>query len=444
MSSPGTADAEALTRALRAVVGPDDVLTDPDLRAPYCIDWTGRYRGEAAAVVRPHDTAQVSQVVRTCAQFGMPIVAQGGNTGLVGASVPRSRPMVIVSTRGLTSIGSVDVSSRQVTVGAGVTIAQVQRLAATAGLDYGVDLAARDSATIGGTVATNAGGLRVVRHGDTRRQMCGLEYVLADGSVATHLAGLPKDSAGFDVSHLMVASEGTLGLITQVRLHLVSPLPEGRLTTLVGVSDIDAAVAIARDQDDLLAAEFIGGSAMDLVTTVAELPFPLQKRWPVYLLIETTSAPLLDVDADAVVDRRLWAYRERQTEAVGTLGVVHKLDVGVPLDRLRVVMEAMPSAAAPHDLYVFGHLLEGNLHVEVVGAAPDDHEVDAALLRLVASNGGTISAEHGVGVAKVADLPLSRSAAELAAMRAIKDALDPAGLLNPGVLLPYPHPHPNP
>ena len=411
------------------------MLVGPDLVASYCVDWTGRFRGHARAVVRPADTAQVSAVVRACVEQGAPVVTQGGNTGLVGGGVPRGDAMVVLSTRRLDGRGPVDRVTRQVTVGAGVTLADLHRHSAAARLAYGVDLAARDSATIGGTVATNAGGIRVVCHGDTRRQVLGVEAVLADGSVVSRLAGLPKDSAGYDLSQLLVGSEGTLGVITQVRLGLVDPLPDERMTALVGVPDIDAAVFLARQQRELLAAEFVVGSALDLVAHVAGLPFPLQRRWPVYVLVETAMDLVLDDDADAAVDRRLWVYRERQTEAVGTLGPVHKLDVGVPLSALSAVLDALPATVAPHDVYVFGHLLEGNLHVEVVGADPDDHDVDAAVLRLVAHHGGTISAEHGVGIAKVEYLGLSRTPSELTAMRSVKRALDPHGLLNPGVLL---------
>jgi FAD/FMN-containing dehydrogenase len=427
---------DRLIAALRDVVGVDHVLVDSDITAPFCVDWTGRFRGEARAVVRPGSTDDVVRTVRACALAGVPIVTQGGNTGLVGGSVPRGDAMIVVSTQRLTSYGAVDRNSRQVTVGAGVTIADLHKLAAQAGLEFGVDLAARDSATVGGAIATNAGGLRVVLHGDMRRQVVGLEVVFADGSVASHLNGLPKDSAGFDVGQLIVGSEGTLGIVTQARVRLVEPLPEQRCTTLLGASDVNAAIALARAQPGLLAAEFMGGTAMELAVERLQLPFPLARRWPFYILLETADVPELPDDVDAALDRRLWVYRERQTEAAGMLGVVHKLDVGVPLDRLGEVLSGLAEAAAPYEAYAFGHLLEGNIHIEVVGADPDDHDVDAAILRLVTDVGGSVSAEHGIGVAKVDYLPWSRSPAELAAMRAVKNALDPAGRMNPGVLLP--------
>jgi FAD/FMN-containing dehydrogenase len=177
-------------------------------------------------------------------------------------------------------------------------------------------------------------------------------------------------------------------------------------------------------------------AGVELVRRVAGLPQPLSRPWPVYLLIETDEPPDLRDDADAAVDPRLWAYRERHTEAISTLGVPHKLDVCLPLDRIGSFLDALPSAVAPYDAYVFGHLAMGNLHVNVLGPAPDDDRADEAVLRLAAGHGGSIAAEHGIGVAKVRWLELTRSAEEIDVMRRIKEALDPDGILNPGVLLP--------
>ncbi|HUW16571.1 MAG TPA: FAD-binding oxidoreductase, partial [Actinomycetes bacterium] len=214
----------SLVASLAAVVGADHVLTDPDRCVAFGTDWTRRWSVTPQAVVRPGNTDEVSDVVGWCAAQGVGVVPQGGNTGLVGGSVPNRREQIVLSTQRLTSLDVVDEVSRQVTVGAGVTIAAVQAHAAKAGLAYGVDLASRDSATVGGTLATNAGGVRVVVHGDSRAQLLGLQAVLPDGSVMGHLAGLPKDSAGYDLSGLLVGSEGTLGVITAARLRLVPPL----------------------------------------------------------------------------------------------------------------------------------------------------------------------------------------------------------------------------
>jgi FAD/FMN-containing dehydrogenase len=424
----------SLERSLRQVVGDAHVLTAPDVTAGYGTDWTRRWSVTPRAVVRPGSTDEVAGVVRACADHGVGLVPQGGNTGLVGGSVPSREGLVVVSTTRLDRLGPVARQSRQVTAGAGVRVADLQRHAAAAGLAYGVDLASRDAATVGGTVATNAGGIRVVRHGDTRAQVLGVEAVLADGTVVSDLAGLPKDSAGYDLSGLLVGSEGTLGMVTAARLRLVEPLPVGRTTVLAGLRSVVDALGLL-DQPGLLAAEVVVGPAMDLVCSALGLPFPLGARWPVYVLLETVGTPRLAADTDAAVDPRVWQYRERQTEAVATIGIVHKLDVAVPIDRLDELLAALPDAWAPYDGYVFGHLAEGNLHVEVAGAPPDDVEVDGRILRLVASMGGTVSAEHGVGTAKTEWLGLCRSPAQLAAMRRIKDALDPDHRMNPGVLL---------
>jgi len=375
----------------------------------------------------------VSDVVRSCAQSGVPITAQGGNTGLVGGSIPGSADSVVLTTARLGRCDPVDMSARQVSVGAGLTIGALQRHAACAGLAYGVDLASRDVATVGGTIATNAGGIRVVAFGDTRAQVVGLEAVMADGSVMSHLTGLAKDSAGYDLSGLLVGSEGTLAVVTAARLRLVPALPTARVTALIGVSTMNDALTLVR-QDGLLAAEFIVGHAMDLVCEVTGLSNPLSRSWPVYVLLETVTQPELEADADAVFDRRVWDYREHQPEAVGTLGTVHALDVALPLSRLGQAVAEIPEVVRPLGCYIFGHLAEGNLHIQVVGARPDDLGPDARVLRYVAELGGSISSEHGVGRAKSAYMSLSRDPTQLNSMAEIKRALDPHGLLNPGVL----------
>jgi FAD/FMN-containing dehydrogenase len=425
----------SLERALADVVGAAHVLTDRDLCAPYETDWTRRFTGRARAVVRPADTSEVAAVVSACAANKVPLVTQGGNTGLVGGSVPRGdRDLVVLSTTRLDVLGEVDVSRREVQAGAGVTIAGLHAHAAASGLSYGVDLASRDTATVGGTIATNAGGLHVVQHGATRAQVHGLEVVLADGTVLSRLDPPPQDNAGYDLPVLLAGSEGTLAVVTAARLRLV-PRPGPGFVVLVGCADIDAAVALLPRQG-LRAAEVMLGDGVELVRRVAGLPPPLSGAWPVYLLLETDEPPDLPGDVEAAVDARLWAYRERHTEAISTLGVPHKLDVSLPLHRLGRFLSGLPQAVAPYDVFVFGHLAMGNLHVNVVGPAPDDDRIDGAVLRLAAAHGGSIAAEHGIGVAKVRWLQLTRSKEEIDVMARIKRALDPDGVLNPGVLLP--------
>jgi FAD/FMN-containing dehydrogenase len=426
----------ALLDALRAALGPDadaHLLTDPDLTLAYGTDWTRRWSTTPAAVVRPATVAAVAAVVAACAEHGVALVPQGGNTGLVGGSVPHRPGMVVLSTARLDWLDPVDPVSRQVTVGAGVTLAALQQHARDAGMFYGVDTAARDTATVGGTVATNAGGLRVCRFGDTRAQVIGLRAVLADGSVLTRLQGLPKDGAGYDLLALLVGSEGTLAVVTDVRVRLLRPDPPG-VTTLVGCADIAAAVALLPDRG-LRMAELMTRESLALTCRATGMPHPLQREWPAYLLLETPDLPDLPDGADAVVDERLVTYRERHTEAVSTLGIAHKLDVALPLPGLDAFVEEAVALARPHPLYVFGHLAEGNLHLELVGPDPDDDSVDARLLALAARMGGSIASEHGVGTAKAPLLALNRGESDLRAMRAVKYALDPAGVLNPGVVL---------
>jgi FAD/FMN-containing dehydrogenase len=423
---------------LTDAVGTTHVLSDPAVTAPFGRDWTGRWAATPLAVVRPATAEHVAAVVRVCYEAAVPVVPQGGNTGLVGGSVPTTSDALVLSTTRLTDHGQVDSVQRQVTVGAGMTIAEIHKLAAKHGLTYGVDLAARDTATIGGTVATNAGGIRVVHFGDTRRQVNGVEAVMPDGSVMSHLGGLPKDSAGYDISQLLVGSEGTLGVVTAVRIQLRDALTEHRSTTLVGVPTLARAFELAAEavptREQLLASEYFDDTGMRLVCEAAHLPHPLQDRWPFDLLIETEAVPQLPNDVDAAVERRLWVYRERQPEAALSLGRLHSLDVALPLASLDGFLAHLPELVAPHRVFTFGHLAEGNLHIQVSGPQAHDDAVSERVLNEVAGRGGSISSEHGIGRAKSAYLHLCRDAAERRSMQQVKSAIDPRGLLNPGVL----------
>jgi FAD/FMN-containing dehydrogenase len=424
----------SLETGLADVVGAAHVLTDPGLTSTYTVDWTGRFVGSARAVVRPANTEQVAAVVALCAEYGAAVVPQGGNTGLVGGGTPREASQVVLSTRRLAAIEPVDTATREVTAAAGVTIGDLQRAAVAAGLGYGVDLASRDSATLGGTVATNAGGLRVVRYGTTRAQVRGLEVVLADGRIASRLAPPPQDNAGLDLTDLLVGSEGTLAIVTAARMRLVMPDAGGNVV-LVGCRDLDEAIGLL-PATGLRAAEVMFAAGLDLVRRVAGLSQPLEREHPVYLLLETDDLPDLPDDVDAAVDPALWAYRERHTEAIATMGVARKLDVSLPLRTLGTFVEELSAAVAPHEVHVFGHLAMGNLHVNVLGLDDADDSVDERVLTLVAAHGGSIAAEHGIGVAKREWLSLTRSATEIDLMRGIKASFDPHGLLNPGVMLP--------
>ena len=446
----------ALETALAGVIGAAHVLTEPELTAAYETDWTGRFTGDARCVVRPADTEQVVSCVRLCADAGVPITPQGGNTGLVGGSVPADGG-VVLSLRRLDGLDPVDQAAGQLSAGAGATLAAVQAQARAAGWDFGVDFAARDSATVGGMVATNAGGIRVIRHGPMRAQVLGVEAVLADGVVVRRMTGPVKDSVGYDLAGLITGSEGTLAVVTAARLRLV-PSYADRTVALIGVDDVGGAVAILgelRRHTSLLdAAELMVADGLRLVCRTTGWPQPLAAEHPAYVLVELAGpgvsaeqlvalvASISGVRDAAVVEdapsrARLWRYREAHTEALASLGVAVKLDVSVPVSRLAELVAAVEAMIPPATtVHVFGHLGEGNLHFNITG--PDAHSdgLTEAVLTEVAELGGSIAAEHGVGRAKRDWLRLSRSAAELAAMRAIKAALDPAGVLNPGVLLP--------
>ncbi|HLE59789.1 MAG TPA: FAD-binding oxidoreductase [Candidatus Limnocylindria bacterium] len=456
---------DALRTALRAIVGRDQVLTDPDLRSGHETDWTGRWTGRALAVVRPGSTDEVGAVLRACAATGAALIPQGGNTGLVGGSVPRARldrPQVVLSTRRLAGVESLDGVAGEVTVGAGVVLGTLQARLAPAGWQVGVDLGARDSATIGGMVATNAGGLHVLRHGTMRAQVLGLEAVLADGSVVRRLPGMLKDNTGLHLPSLLAGSEGTLAVITRVRLRLV-PLRPRAAVALIGMeSTAEAGALLAvlrRSLDSLTAAELFFDDGLELVLRHIGGESPLERPHPAYLLLEcageadptealaaalASSAAPRDavVAADPAGRSRLWRLREAHTESINAEGIPHKLDVAVPLDALdrfvRESRDAVQRAAPGARTYLYGHLGEGNLHLGIIGPPPEDEAVDDAVLALAIAMGGTISAEHGVGIAKVGWLERDRGPADVAAMRAVKRALDPDWILNPGVLLPGP------
>ena len=477
----------AVVRRLRDISGTSGVLTDPDLMAGHLTDWTGQVTGAASAVVRPRDAAQVAEVVACCAREGIAIVPQGGNTGLVYGSVPPQayeRPLIVLSLTRLAGVGPVDVAGRCVSAGGGATLAAVQRAAAAAGLEFGVDLAARDSATVGGMIATNAGGIRVVRRGGMRAQLLGIEAVLADGSVIRRDRPLRKDNTGYDLPGLFAGSEGTLAVVTGALLRLVVP-PAAVTVCLAAVDSVAAAQHLVHRFEAagliLEAAELMTGAGMDLVCADPRVRRPMRGGAPFFALLELSGGGafggevpggevqggealsgealgggsagpaeavaqvlagaegLLDAVVDAGPARAIWETRERHTGAIARASSsrVVKLDVSVPLARLGDLVALVDGLAARFGgrPILFGHMGDGNLHVNVL----DVPELEAAgltdaVLRGVDGLGGSISAEHGVGRAKTGWLHLGRDAADVAAMRAIKSALDPAGLLNPGVI----------
>ncbi|MDH3754278.1 MAG: FAD-binding oxidoreductase [Acidimicrobiia bacterium] len=453
MTGPDQAVIDELTR----IVGADHVLTGA-MTHGYERDWSGRYVGSTAAVIRPGSTSQVAAALRVCSDHDLPGVPQGGNTGLVGGSVPLHGEVVLTTSR-LAMLGPVDRLAGQVTAGAGVTIQRLQDHARSAGLRYGVDFGARGTATVGGSIATNAGGMQVIRFGPTRAQLVGIEAVLADGSVIGDLRGLEKDNTGYHLPSLVCGSEGTLAIVTAARLRL-RPIDANTVAALLAVSSIGLAVAAVepiREIEGIEAIELMLDEGLELVSRELSVERPPLDRAAAYLLLECGGSGgevdrLHEVvsELDGIVDvavasdgaarQRLWQHRELHTEAVNRLGPPHKLDVTIPLpamadfidDVRHVVRNCEPAAA----VWLFGHAGDGNIHVNITGVAPEATGVDEAVLGLVIDSGGSISAEHGIGTAKRKALPTARSSADLAAFRAIKHAFDPSGILNPNVLIP--------
>ena len=427
-------------KPLRDLLG-DRLLEDPRSCVGFGVDWTGRYRGDVVAVALPQSTIEVSEILRFCNDANIPVVTQGGNTGLVGGSVP-NRPSLVLSTRNLNEIGDIDPVSRQMTVGAGVTLAALQTHARQFGYEYGVDLGARDSATIGGTVATNAGGINVVAHGMTRRQVVGLEVVLASGDVASSLRALAKDNTGYDLTQLLCGSEGTLGVVTRIRVQLQPSWPETTSAMFGAATYADAIAQVRRIIDcgvRLRAAEVFDRLGLELAREAGHAAPDISA--PLVVLVEFAGAAELAADAVVASDHRsrtrLWQLRELLPDFISRKGLVHKLDVAVTasrLDELAVGIQRELSASDIVTQLVFGHLLDGNLHIAFTGPPADDTVHELELLQLVAGLGGTISAEHGVGVQKADVLGMVRSQTEIEVMRSIKTALDPRGILNPGVL----------
>jgi FAD/FMN-containing dehydrogenase len=442
-----------------SLVGQKYVSTDPDVLSGRSADWTGRYRGNASALVRPGSADEVAEVLRLCRDAGTHVTIQGGRTSLVAGTVPEHDDLLL-STERLSAIGEVDITERRIEAGAGATLSAVQHAANAAGLVFGVDLSARDTATVGGMASTNAGGLRTVRYGNMGSQVIGMDVALPDGSVVRRHSNVRADNTGYDLPSLFVGAEGTLGVITALDLRL-HPDPSHRVTAVCGFDQLDALIdagRLFRDLDGIAALELVDGRAAALAEEHLGAPPPVDSRW--LLLVElasdfdqterladalegvkTSSEPAVGIDIAA--QQRLWRVRESLAEVVGLFGPPLKFDVSLPLDaiaRFAGDAEALVQRHAADAIGVlFGHIGEGNLHLNVLRCtAEQEQELYAPMMDLIAECGGNVSSEHGVGSRKRPYLGMSRGAADIAAMRALKSAFDPTGYLNAAVLFDQP------
>jgi len=474
-----------LLNDLRALVGAAHVhVPEADSLLAHERDWRRRYRGRCLALVAPGSTDEVAAVVRRCAaEPGVSLVPQGGNTGLVGGGVPdESGRQVVLSTRRLRAVRRLDADNQTITVEAGLVLQALQAAAADAGLLFPLSLAAEGQCSIGGNLATNAGGTQVLRFGNARELCLGLEVVTATGEVWSNLAGLRKDNTGYDLRDLFVGSEGTLGIITAATLRLY-PRPRAGVTAWATCATLADAVALMRRLRAAFDAELVGYEAMNAnAVALVERHFPALRaplpavdgaglaRWSV--LVDLASAhdePVLRARAEAALAgavrageamdvaiahnetqaRALWQLREAIPLAQGAEGLNIKHDIAVPLSALAPFVAAADAALAelaPGARHItFGHLGDGNLHYNLQAPEGVDaaeflarHEAaaNARVYDIVAGLGGTFSAEHGIGRLRRGELAARKPAAALALMRSVKQALDPDGLFNPGVLLP--------
>jgi FAD/FMN-containing dehydrogenase len=464
-----------LLDTLRATVGAAHVLTDGDLSA-WQSDWRKRWHGKALAVVRPGSTDEVAAVVRACAAQGVPIVPQGGNTGLVGGGVPdASGRQVLLSLARLNRLRELDRANLTLVAEAGCVLQAVQEAADAAGLLFPLSLAAEGSCTIGGNLATNAGGTQVVRYGNARALCLGLEVVTSAGEVWHGLSGLRKDNTGYDLRDLFVGSEGTLGIITAATLAL-HPKPAAAMTALASSGSLESCVALLSLAHERLGPGLTGFEVMNAFSLALVARHMPQLRQPLAPAPWTVLVELSDSEGEAHARERfegllgdalergliddaavaetlaqshtMWHLRESIPLAQAEEGLNIKHDIALPVSRIPAFCagtgDALERAVPGMRLVNFGHLGDGNLHYNVQAPEGGDaaaflrereHEINAIVYDAVRAHGGSISAEHGIGVLKRDELPHYKDPTALALMRAVKQALDPQGLLNPGRVL---------
>ena len=460
---------ERFFRALAAGFPADFVRRDPSDLATYGRDWTRVHAPDPSAVVFPRTTAEVARFLRLASEHAVAVVPSGGRTGLAGGAVAH-RGEVVLSLERMNRMDPVDSIGHTVRVQAGAVTEAVHRHCEPTGLTWPVDFASRGSSQVGGNIATNAGGVRVVRFGVTRHWVLGLEVVTMAGEVLALGGALEKDNTGPDLRQLFIGSEGTLGVITEATLKL-APIPREPVVFFFAAGGVEESLTLfarSRRQPafDLGAFELMTGRCLDLVLADSGRRHPLAVSAPFYVLVEVEprgprealEAWLADlVEAGAIQDgvmsqsmrdaRELWALRERMGECLARQGILHKNDIALPIAALGAFVGEMDAAferAYPGlDVYVFGHVGDGNLHVNVVKPAAMEaadfrrqcHATDEILFSLVRRHGGSVSAEHGIGLLKKHALGYSRSPAEIAVFRALKQTFDPQGLLNPGKIV---------
>lgn len=475
-AQPAGAALATFVAGLGAIVGEAHLVLDPAAMTPYLEDWRGRFTGRALAVVLPFDTREVAQVVAACAAARVPVVPQGGRTGLVLGSVPdASGSAVVLSLRRLNRIRAIDAANRTMTVEAGCILVDVQQAALEAGMLFPLSLASEGSCTIGGNLATNAGGTAVLRYGNTRELCLGLEVVTAQGQVWDGLRGLRKDNTGYALRELFIGAEGTLGVITAAVLKLY-PQPKAALTALVALDSPQEALALLSLMQERCGAALTGYELMsDLClrlvhTHFPELPRPFADHYPQYALVELSSnesedhaAGLVEsavgaaleagIALDAVLASSvsqsigLWKLREHISMAQAAAGKNIKHDISLPVSRIPDFIAqtdgALQAAFPGCQVVCFGHLGDGNLHYNIAPPAGIGHDSFLAHQELVnrivhdsvARFHGSISAEHGIGALKREELARYKDPVELDMMRAVKAALDPLGIMNPGKIL---------
>jgi FAD/FMN-containing dehydrogenase len=458
---------DALVAELAGIVGAEHVLTAAADLAPYLTDWRGRYRGAARCVVRPGIAAEVAAVVRTCAAAGVPIVPQGGNTSLCGAATPDGEGRaVVVSLVRLNRIVAVDAQNNTISVEAGCTLAAVQDAARAVDRLFPLALASEGTCQIGGNLSTNAGGVQVLRYGNTRELTLGLEVVLPNGDIWNGLRGLRKDNTGYDLKQLFIGAEGTLGIITAAVLKLY-PLPRTQTTCWLNVASPSVAVDLlnrAKNEFDaqLTAFELISETALGLVLRNIPATIRPTASSPWYVLAEFSDAAPEAVEhwlsaqlasghvADGALATsqaqaaKLWALRENISEAQKIEGVSIKHDISVPVSAIPAFLETADAALAKAypgiRVVAFGHVGDGNLHYNLSKPDAQDNnafiaaqpEVNRIVHDAVHALNGSISAEHGIGQLKREEILRYKSPVEMALMRTLKQAVDPQGLMNPG------------